>query len=118
MKCFPVCYHGQTAVWTALEMRDRFNLDDIEAVKIDTYAVAKGMMADAPSRWAPQTPETADHSLPYVVSLALRDGGIGLDEGHAQLAPDAIAETYYQTHAQHRSAWTWEIALRPWVENF
>ena len=79
VKCFPVCYHGQTAVWTALEMRDRFELEDIEAVKIDTYAVAKGMMADAPSRWAPQTPETADHSLPYVVSLALRDGGIGLD---------------------------------------
>ena len=79
VKCFPVCYHGQTAVWAALEMRDRFDLDDIEEVKIDTYAVAKGMMADAPSRWAPQTPETADHSLPYVVSLALRDGGIGLD---------------------------------------
>jgi len=79
VKCFPVCYHGQTAVWTALEMRDRFELEDIEAVKIDTYAVAKSMMADAPSRWAPQTPETADHSLPYVVSLALRDGGIGLD---------------------------------------
>ena len=79
VKCFPVCYHGQTAVWTALEMRDRFELEDIEAVKIDTYAGAKGMMADAPSRWAPQTPETADHSLPYVVSLALRDGGIGLD---------------------------------------
>lgn len=79
VKCFPVCYHGQTAVWTALEMRDRFDLADVETVKIDTYAVAKGMMADAPSRWSPQTPETADHSLPYVVSLALRDGGIGLD---------------------------------------
>ncbi len=79
VKCFPVCYHGQTAVWTALEMRDRFNVAEIEEIKIDTYAVAKGMMADAPSRWSPQTPETADHSLPYVVSLALRDGGIGID---------------------------------------
>ena len=79
VKCFPVCYHGQTAVWTALEMRDRFELEDIEAVKIDTYAGAKGMMADAPSRWAPQTPETAEHSLPYDMSLALRDGGIGRD---------------------------------------
>lgn len=79
MKCFPVCYHGQTAVWAALGMRDRFDVADIEAIKIDTYAVAKGMMADAPSRWSPKTAETADHSLPYVVSLALRDGGIGLD---------------------------------------
>jgi NAD(P)-dependent dehydrogenase (short-subunit alcohol dehydrogenase family) len=46
------------------------------------------------------------------------DGGIGTDDGDARLTPDAIAETYYQTHAQHRSAWAWEVALRPWVEKF
>jgi NAD(P)-dependent dehydrogenase (short-subunit alcohol dehydrogenase family) len=34
------------------------------------------------------------------------------------LDPDAIAETYYQLHRQPRSAWAWEIELRPWVENF
>ncbi len=36
----------------------------------------------------------------------------------ALLDPDAIAETYYQLHRQHRSAWTQEIDLRPWVETF
>ena len=34
------------------------------------------------------------------------------------LDPDAIAETYLNIHRQHRSAWTWEIEVRPWVENF
>ena len=34
------------------------------------------------------------------------------------LSPDAIAETYLHVHRQHRSAWTWEVELRPWVENF
>ncbi|MCH8197615.1 MAG: SDR family NAD(P)-dependent oxidoreductase [Proteobacteria bacterium] len=34
------------------------------------------------------------------------------------LAPDAIAENYYRLHRQHRSAWTQEIDLRPWVERF
>jgi len=34
------------------------------------------------------------------------------------LDPDAIARTYLNVHRQHRSAWTWEIELRPWVENF
>ena len=34
------------------------------------------------------------------------------------LDPDAIAETYIQFHAQHRSAWAWEVELRPWVERF
>jgi NAD(P)-dependent dehydrogenase (short-subunit alcohol dehydrogenase family) len=34
------------------------------------------------------------------------------------LEPDAIARTYLDVHRQHRSAWTWEVELRPWVENF
>ena len=34
------------------------------------------------------------------------------------LEPDAIAETYLHVHRQHRSAWTWEVELRPWVETF
>ncbi|MDW6024377.1 SDR family NAD(P)-dependent oxidoreductase [Mesorhizobium sp. BAC0120] len=34
------------------------------------------------------------------------------------LSPDAIAETYLAIHRQHRSAWTWEVELRPWVESF
>lgn len=36
----------------------------------------------------------------------------------AFLEPDAIAETYLHVMRQHRSAWTWEVELRPWVENF
>jgi NAD(P)-dependent dehydrogenase (short-subunit alcohol dehydrogenase family) len=34
------------------------------------------------------------------------------------LHPDAIAETYWQIHNQHRSAWTHEVDLRPWKEPF
>jgi len=37
---------------------------------------------------------------------------------HHLLEPNAIAETYYQIHAQHRSAWAAEIDVRPWVERF
>jgi NAD(P)-dependent dehydrogenase (short-subunit alcohol dehydrogenase family) len=54
------------------------------------------------------------------------DGGIakendprGNDRGpDALLDPDAIAETYFQFYRQPRSAWAWEIELRPWVETF
>ncbi len=34
------------------------------------------------------------------------------------LDPDAIAEAYLDTLAQKRSAWAFEVALRPWVEKF
>jgi len=36
----------------------------------------------------------------------------------AELEPDAIAQTYMAVLNQHRSAWTHEIDLRPWKENF
>jgi NAD(P)-dependent dehydrogenase (short-subunit alcohol dehydrogenase family) len=31
---------------------------------------------------------------------------------------EAIADTYWQIHRQHRSAWTLELDLRPWAEAF
>jgi NAD(P)-dependent dehydrogenase (short-subunit alcohol dehydrogenase family) len=57
------------------------------------------------------------------VAHVVIDGGIaapdrparGLD---AMLSADAIAENYLHLHRQSRSAWSWEIEVRPWVENF
>ena len=50
------------------------------------------------------------------------DGGIESDvrvpDHDEWLDPDAIAQTYLHVHRQHRSAWTWEVELRPWVEHF
>ena len=54
------------------------------------------------------------------------DGGIKSDArterqgkgDYDMLDPDEIAKTYLQFHNQHKSAWAWEIELRPWVETF
>lgn len=53
------------------------------------------------------------------------DGGIRsarrpdqADRPDALLDPDAIAQTYLHVLRQPRSAWSWEIELRPWVERF
>jgi NAD(P)-dependent dehydrogenase (short-subunit alcohol dehydrogenase family) len=55
------------------------------------------------------------------------DGGIAQGPGDTRakergadgmLLPDEIAKNYLHVHRQHRSAWTWEIELRPWVERF
>jgi NAD(P)-dependent dehydrogenase (short-subunit alcohol dehydrogenase family) len=34
------------------------------------------------------------------------------------LLPDEIAKSYLFAHRQHRTTWTWEVELRPWVEKF
>ncbi len=53
------------------------------------------------------------------------DGGIRsasrtppADKPDSMLDPDAIAQTYLDLLRQPRSAWAWEIELRPWVERF
>ena len=40
------------------------------------------------------------------------------DNPDSLLDPDAIAESYWHVATQPRSAWTWEVELRPWVERF
>src|ERR671937_549450 len=53
------------------------------------------------------------------------DGGIRsaartepADRPDSMLDPDAIALSYWNVLQQPRSAWTWEVELRPWVEKF
>ena len=40
------------------------------------------------------------------------------DKPDSFLDPDAIAASYWNVLQQHRSAWIWELELRPWVEKF
>lgn len=56
----------------------------------------------------------------HVVHIVV-DGSIapqGGVEGEDRLDPAAIAETMHHLVRQPRSAWAWEIELRPWVERF
>ncbi|KAL7909985.1 hypothetical protein GGI35DRAFT_351098 [Trichoderma velutinum] len=62
------------------------------------------------------------------VALAVIDGGIdtpwgkervvnnGVEDG--KISPDAIADSYWHLHTQHRSAFTQELDIRPFVEKF
>ena len=59
------------------------------------------------------------------VAHVVVDGGIksarrpdSPDNPDSLLDPDAIASTYMHLIHQPRSAWAWEIELRPWVEKF
>jgi NAD(P)-dependent dehydrogenase (short-subunit alcohol dehydrogenase family) len=59
------------------------------------------------------------------VAHVVVDGGIrsarrpeAADRPDALLDPDAIAASYLHLVQQHRSAWTFELEVRPWVERF
>ena len=60
------------------------------------------------------------HVAHFVIDGAIRNpGGTEPPERpDSMLDPDAIAENYLHVLRQKRSAWTWEIELRPWVESF
>jgi NAD(P)-dependent dehydrogenase (short-subunit alcohol dehydrogenase family) len=60
------------------------------------------------------------HVAHFVIDGAIRNPGRSEppEKPDSMLDPDAIAETYLHVLAQPRSAWTWEIELRPWSEKF
>ncbi|MDB5807893.1 MAG: short-chain dehydrogenase/reductase [Betaproteobacteria bacterium] len=60
------------------------------------------------------------HVAHFVIDGGIRSAArpVPADAPDSLLDPDAIAQTYLQVLAQDRSAWTWEIELRPWVEKF
>ena len=63
------------------------------------------------------------HVAHFVIDGAVRNAARGRVEGtnalpDSYLDPEAIAESYMHVVKQPRSAWTWEVELRPWIERF
>jgi NAD(P)-dependent dehydrogenase (short-subunit alcohol dehydrogenase family) len=84
------------------------------------FAMGKFALRGLASSMARELSPKGVHVAHFVI-----DGGIRSaarpdpnDSPDSMLDPDAIAETYWQVANQKRSAWTWEVELRPWVEKF
>ena len=61
------------------------------------------------------------HVAHFVIDGGIRAAGDPRAAGQgedAMLLPEEIAKNYLHVYRQHRSAWTWELELRPWVERF
>ncbi len=79
-KFYPTHAHGIAPINMALDLRDKVELEDVEAVTIEAYNRAVynvGGDQSKPERVDPQTREDADHSIPWLVAVALRDGKLG-----------------------------------------
>lgn len=70
--------HSQSAIEGALKLRTQheFNGNDVESVEIDIFSVAYHIIGggEEGDKKSVQTKEEADHSLPYMIAVALLDG--------------------------------------------
>jgi 2-methylcitrate dehydratase len=100
IKHYPVEYHAQTAVEAALELRAELRqaegasaIQHLSEIEIGSYDVAIEIIGREPEKWQPTTRETADHSFPYCVAVALQDGQVTLQSfGHKRLRDTALHE--------------------------
>jgi 2-methylcitrate dehydratase len=98
IKHYPVEYHAQTAVEAALVVRKELldaegskALSSMREIEIGSYDVAIEIIGRDPEKWRPRTRETADHSFPYCVAVALLDGGVTLRSfGERRLGDPAL----------------------------
>ena len=76
LKYYATEYHSQAPLWAALVLREKLQGEEIEAVDVQTYWTAYSEIGSEAEKWDPRSRETADHSLPYLLAVALRDGRI------------------------------------------
>jgi NAD(P)-dependent dehydrogenase (short-subunit alcohol dehydrogenase family) len=85
-----------------------------------TFAMGKFALRGLAQSMARELSPKGIHVAHFVIDGGIRSAGRPVPDNSPDslLDPDAIAETYWATLKQHRSAWSWEIEVRPWVEKF
>jgi NAD(P)-dependent dehydrogenase (short-subunit alcohol dehydrogenase family) len=76
----------------------------------------RGLAQSMARELAPQNVHVAHVVIDGGISSAARP--VPADKPDSLLDPAAIAQSYVDLMKQQRSAWTWEIEVRPWVERF
>ena len=85
-----------------------------------TFAMGKFALRGLAQSMARELSPKGIHVAHFVIDGGIRSAArpVPGDTPDSLLDPDAIAETYWATMQQHRSAWSWEVEVRPWVEKF
>jgi NAD(P)-dependent dehydrogenase (short-subunit alcohol dehydrogenase family) len=85
-----------------------------------TFAMGKFALRGLAQSMARELSPKGIHVAHFVIDGGIRSAArpVPADNPDSLLDPDAIAQTYWDTLMQQRSAWSWEIEVRPWVEKF
>jgi 2-methylcitrate dehydratase len=102
IKFYPAEYHSQSAIEAALALRPKVgSIDNIEAITIHSFDAAVDIIGGDEAKWHPTSRETADHSLPYCVAVALADGQVGLEQfSEERIADPALHALMARTKVQ------------------
>jgi 2-methylcitrate dehydratase len=77
LKAFPSGYFSQSAIEAILSLRSQIpDLDDIKEIRLQTFPAGYEVMGSGEANWRPETRESADHSLPFVMAVALMEGNL------------------------------------------
>jgi 2-methylcitrate dehydratase len=77
LKAFPSGYFSQSAIEAILNLRSQIPaLDSIKEIRLQTFPSGYEVMGSGEANWKPETRESADHSLPFVMAVALMEGNL------------------------------------------
>jgi NAD(P)-dependent dehydrogenase (short-subunit alcohol dehydrogenase family) len=85
-----------------------------------SFAMGKFALRGLAQSMARELSPQGIHVAHFVIDGGIRSSARSetADRPDSMLDPDAIALSYWNVLQQPRSAWTWEMELRPWVEKF
>jgi NAD(P)-dependent dehydrogenase (short-subunit alcohol dehydrogenase family) len=83
-----------------------------------SFAMGKFALRGLAQSMARELAPQGIHVAHFVIDGGIAQAGRVASGPDALLDPDAIATNYLHVLQQPRSAWTWELELRPWVEKF
>jgi NAD(P)-dependent dehydrogenase (short-subunit alcohol dehydrogenase family) len=85
-----------------------------------TFAMGKFALRGLAQSMARELSPKGVHVAHFVIDGGIRSAArpVPSEAPDSLLDPDAIAEVYWSAALQHRSAWSWEVEVRPWVEKF
>jgi NAD(P)-dependent dehydrogenase (short-subunit alcohol dehydrogenase family) len=85
-----------------------------------SFAMGKFALRGLAQSLARELAPSGIHVAHFVIDGGIRSSARQTPESapDSLLEPDAIAASYLHILQQPRSAWTWEVELRPWVEKF
>ncbi len=119
LKRFPAVFHAQAPCEIALDMRAELGPDvlaQIDEIEVATHAFAIHWAGSIPALWEPENRETADHSIPFMVALALLRGEVHHHYIEAGIHDDAVRALTRRVRVvedpAHSAAWPKQAPAR------